>query len=66
MTGAEAKAMREAAGLNRTQVAALIGVTERTIYRYEDGETSISGPAAIAIRHALAPLPAKRKTRKAA
>ena len=55
MTGKEAKAMREAAGLNRTELAARLGVTERTVYRYEDGESQISGPVAIALRQVLAP-----------
>ena len=54
MNADEARKLREAAGLTRTQVGALIGVSERTIYRYEDGDVKISGPVEIALRQALA------------
>ena len=41
MTGPELRKRREAAGMSRAQVAAALGLSERQIYRYEDGETEI-------------------------
>jgi len=49
----ELKKAREAAGLSPTQLAALIGMTERMIYRYEGGETPISQRTEMALRQAL-------------
>lgn len=49
----ELTAARVAAGLTTTQLAAAIGVHERTITRYESGDRSITGPVELAIRTVL-------------
>lgn len=56
MTGPDLKARREKAGMTRTELGAAIGRTERSIYRYENGERPIDGPTAIAIESILGPV----------
>lgn len=44
MTPDEFKAIRAAAGLSHQQMADFLGVTWRSIYRYEAGERAITKP----------------------
>lgn len=53
MTGQELRIAREKVGLNRTQLAAALGVSERQVYRYEDGSTEIMLHMQLAIAHVL-------------
>lgn len=48
MTPARFKAIRRAAGLTQSQLAARLRIEDaRTIRRYEDGERPVSGPVSI-------------------
>src|ERR1041384_8223955 len=61
----EFEALRLKTGLSRPEAAGLLGVTQRTVRRYENGE---SRPSPIAVRwlqQHLASLPEKRKKRAA-
>jgi len=53
MTPEELTAMREAAGLNRTQLAAAIGKSQRTVERYEAGDSEPDETTQIAILSVL-------------
>lgn len=53
ITPSELTQGRERAGLTRTELAAKIGVAERTVYRWEAGERRIGVLADSAIRQAL-------------
>ena len=53
MTPDELKKARLTASLTRTQVAALVGMSERSIYRYENGEYPIDQRTATALRLAF-------------
>ena len=55
MDRVEFKARRKAAGLTMAQVGSLLGVTERTVWRWEHGTSRIDGFKAEAIRRALVP-----------
>lgn len=46
MTPHQFQSLRESAGLTRQQAADYLGVTLRTIYRYESGEHAINPQAA--------------------
>jgi DNA-binding transcriptional regulator YiaG len=48
MTPEHFRQIREAAGLSRSQLAAILRIKEvKTIYRYEHGEREISGPVSL-------------------
>lgn len=53
MTGAQLKAKREAAGMTRTELAAAMGIVERTVYRLENEETPISRTYQIILEQVL-------------
>lgn len=53
MSGSDLRRARKRAGLTRTGLAAAIEVTERTIYRWERGDTKILLKHEAAIRAAL-------------
>ncbi len=57
----ELMAARKAAGVTRMELAAAIGVHERTVYRWERGEHPISKTASITLR-AVLEKPSKRRT----
>lgn len=58
---AEFEALRLKTGLSRTETADLLGVTERTVIRYESGESRPSPIAIKWLQEHLARLPEKRK-----
>jgi transcriptional regulator with XRE-family HTH domain len=49
MTPADLRAIRERLGLTQAELAERIGVTDRSMRRYESGEHSISRPIAMLI-----------------
>lgn len=49
MTPAELRAIRARLGLTQAELAERIGVTDRSMRRYESGEHSISRPIAMLI-----------------
>lgn len=57
----EFEALRLKTGLTRTEAAGLLGVTERTVIRYENGESRPSPIAIKWLQEHLARLPEKRK-----
>lgn len=55
MTPDELRAARTAAGMSPTQAAAALGISERTYYRWEQGDVSISQAKADSIRQRILP-----------
>jgi len=57
-------AARQEAGLTRADVASKLGLSERTIYRWERGDTEINRATAMALEQILGrPIPAKKGKR---
>ena len=50
MTPTQFRAIREAMGVTQPSLADMIGVTDRTVRRYENGETHIPKPVAMLVR----------------
>lgn len=57
----EFEELRRKTGLSRAEAANLLGVTERTVFRYENGESRPSPIAVKWLQEHLAKLPEKRK-----
>lgn len=53
MTPAELKAARTRLGLSQTRLAALLGVEQSTVWRWESGENHVPAPVAAFMRHLL-------------
>jgi len=64
MQGSEIEAARKALGMDRTQLGAAVGVSERTIYRWERDEVQIPKPTQVVLGQILCrPIPAKKGKR---
>jgi len=63
VTGDELKAMLEKAGLRQCDLAAALGVSQVTVWRWIVGQRSITPLAEIAIRHVLGESAKRRRKR---
>ena len=61
MQGSEIEAARKALGMNRTQLGAAVGVSERSIYRWERDEVKIPKPAMVVLAQILGNKPATKR-----
>jgi DNA-binding transcriptional regulator YiaG len=55
MTGKEVKALREARKETQRQLALALGVTENSVWRWENGMHAVPGPAVAYLRTLLPP-----------
>lgn len=60
MTAPQIVSMRESLGMSRKEFAALLGVVERTVYRWETGETKVDRFKELGIHEAVERLLARR------
>ena len=59
-------AARQEAGLTRADVASKLGLSERTIYRWERGDTEINRATAMALEQILGNKPATKRAKTTA
>ena len=64
MTRGEVRRARERLELTQRQLAARVGVAENTVWRWEAGERTVGGSAAILIRLLAEQAPTKRRRKR--